>query len=180
MRILQKYNIRADFFEINPMTETVPEFVDIRDGLLKLKTKVKLQSDIMWAIALVYDYDSLYFNLEIEERRALIAKEFLKEPTFFRANEKVLAKVIDKYMYLQRDSEKRYLEEWNDKMDKISKAIKGWKVTEANLDEQTDIMKKQKILLEQKDEVMDRMMRGPVGDEIRGGGELSLLESGKI
>lgn len=180
MRILQKYNIRADFFEINPMTETVPEFVKVRDGLIKLKTNVKLQSDIMWAIALVYDYDSMYSNLELEERQALIAKEFLKEPTFFRVNEKALNKVVDKYMYLQRDSEKRYLEEWNDKMDNIRKTIRGWKVTTANLDEVTGIMKKQKDLLEQKDEIMDRMMRGPVGDEIRGGGELSLIESGKI
>lgn len=179
MRILRRYDIRVDFFEINPQTESVKEFVKIRDGKIILQTNA-LQSQIMWAIALVYDYDSLYYNLQEDERKLLIAKDYLKEPDFFEINEKPLRPVIKKYMFLQRDSERRYLNEWNNKVDEISVAIKKWKATDKNLDKIMVAMKKQKELLEQKDEIMDRIAKRMSSDEIRGGGELSLIESGRI
>lgn len=179
MRILRHYNIRLDFWEINPQTESVKEFVDIRDGVIKLETKA-IQSQIMWAIALVYDYDSLYFNLRLKERQELIAKDYLNEPEFFTLNDKALKPVVEKYMYLQHDSEKRYLDQWNRKIDEVEKAIDKWKITTNNLTELTDVMKKQKELLNMKEEIMDRIKKAAKGEDLRGGGVLSLIESDAI
>lgn len=179
MRILRHYNIRADFFEINPQVESISEFVRIRDEKIKITTEAT-PSQVMWTIALVYDYDSIYFNVEEDERKELIAKDYLNEPRFFITNKRALNPVIEKYIYLQRDSERRYLDEWNLKMDDVSKSVKKWKTTPDNLDELLGIMKKQKELLLMKEDIEDRIARRADSEDLRGGGKLSLIESGKI
>lgn len=64
--ILDSFNTDADFYEVNPQ-------------LFRFKPT---PSEVMWAIALLELPKSKYSNFRPEDRRLLIASDFLKDPKF--------------------------------------------------------------------------------------------------
>ena len=74
MRI-NKNRIGENFWKIHPSLGLLGEFKKFR---LSDKSKGKEKSSqIMWAIFLIYDSDSEFFNLELSDKINLISKDFL-------------------------------------------------------------------------------------------------------
>lgn len=179
MVILDSYDITADFWKLNPQLTIPREFQAVKNGEIDLKDEI-MSGMIMWGIALVYDFHSKYFNLPLGEREKLVEEEYLECPKFFHRNKKALGKVINRYNHLQKDSEMRFLDLWNTKVDEISALIKKKRTTTSNFDEITSLLLKQEKLMQQKDSIMDRLEKSNEVLGVRGGGILSLIESERI
>ncbi len=78
MKILENFETDMNFWSLHPQLKIPEAFAEI----YKLDKGKDKSSKIMWAIALVLDTDSKFFNLDTEDKRALIAKDFLKDEKF--------------------------------------------------------------------------------------------------
>ncbi len=168
--------------------DTSKSFWSVHSGFKSISpfkeyNKKKDSSRVMWAIALIYDYESDLFNAPLMDRIDIVETDFLDEVGFFDNNRELTDPLIKKYSYLQRTSEMRYLEVWNKKVDEIVDVIKEEKMTLENIKDFTAILLKVDDLLDQRDKISTRMAkrREKEGDSaLIGGGILSLMEEGKI
>jgi hypothetical protein len=129
-------------------------------------------SNFMWCLAMYIDYDSIYFYMNTEDRKATIMEIYT--PQVFNTIQTIH---IDKYNLLQNDSEKRYLATWNLKVDEIDKVIKDTPITLENMEDITKQLLNLDKLLKQKDEITKRVNKKQVDERNRGGGQASVLES---
>lgn len=172
--VLNNFDTKSDFWEVNPQLVVVSEFAAI-----KAKYK-KESSNIMWALALVYDYDSKFFNIPENERVELICKDYLGDPSFFSSNKVDILPAIRAYDKLQEDSERRYLRIWSDKVEEITKVLKDTPVDVDNIENITKMLLLQEKLMEQKDKIEERLQKKEAKSRLRGGATASLLESGEL
>lgn len=168
--------------------DTSKDFWSIHSGLRNFEPfkgfyKRKGSSRIMWAIALVYDYESDLFNAPLLDRIDIVESDFLDDVGFFEREDKLLSPLVKQYSFLQRTSEIRYLDVWNRKVDEIVDVIKDEKMTLDNIKDFTAILLKVEGLLDQRDSINRRMAKRKEKDgdsSLVGGGVLSLMEEGKI
>lgn len=170
---LNNFSLEADFFKVNPQLEVVRAFTD-------LKKKFSNYSDVLWAIALVYDYTSKFTNLEEHERVLVVEGDLLGEKGFFKKHSSSLKGAIDAYARMQQDSEQRYLKAWSDKVDEIAKVLKETEVDMDNMEAITKMLLLQEKLMEQKDKIEERQQRKEAASRVKGNASISLLESGDI
>lgn len=148
-------------------------------------TNKSFSSTVMWAIYYIYDFRSRYFRAPLLERIKLIEVDYIGEEGFIEKNKEVLKPIIELYKYLQKDSELRYLDTWQeivearrlyieDLMGKATESFnpKIWKVIDEML------LNSEKIMA-QKDGIMKRISEAGEG-KIKGSQKLSLLAQGDI
>lgn len=174
--------------ERDRLFDTSKSFWSVHPGLKNFEPfksfyKDKGSSRVMWAIALVYDYESDLFNAPLFDRMDIVETDFLDDGGFFEREDKLLSPLVKKYSFLQRTSEIRYLDVWNKKVDEIVDVIKEEKMTLDNIKDFTAILLKVEGLLDQRDSINRRMAKRKEKDgdsSLIGGGVLSLMEEGKI
>jgi hypothetical protein len=111
MNILNSFDLNVNFWVVNPSLKIPEAFAKLYNSD-KSKEK-KDSSQIMWAIALLLDSDSKFFNLPEEDRKNLIKKDYLKNEKF---SFMVYKDAVDMYSQLILTPAKRALAGWNDKI----------------------------------------------------------------
>jgi len=179
--------LKSELFQVEE------SFWDIHPGFVALSLFKKFRgrkglggisgSRIMWAISLVYDYQSDFFNMAIRDRIRVIEQDFLGAKNFFLDFGDDLGPLIKMYVNIQRTSEMRYVAMWNNKVDEIVELYDVTKIDKSNIMSITKEMGQVNALLDQKEKIMARLGRKKeeYGDSaIVGGGTLSLLEGGRF
>lgn len=101
MEIVKRYRQGASFWKENPQIDANPRFNYIKT------TEKKISSDLMWSIALIYDYDSDYRGMDITERIKEVERMMLGEGYF---KDHPHEDLIEAYNDLQFDSPRQMLE----------------------------------------------------------------------
>ncbi len=137
-------------------------------------------SNLMWAIAFVYDYDSSYAKQPLEDRIVLIENDFLKDKGYFEKKKNALEGLIDGYNKFQYDSPRRSLAEWNASMDKRSKFLKDTPYTLENAAVLDKIHSNTNKLFEDLDRIKESIEKADATLKNKGGIITSLLEDGDL
>jgi len=121
MAIIDKYSPLVNFWEVHPML-TIPAAFKAFWENDSSENKEK-SSKIMWAVGLVYDYESEYSDQAFGDRVELIEEDYLEMPGFFTKYEKRVTPLIDTYMRIQETAPRRAFNEWMEGMDKRTKFL---------------------------------------------------------
>lgn len=148
-------------------------------------------SDIMWSIYFIYDYSSRYFILPMKDRVKIIERDVVGVEGFFSNLPEEVKDVIDLYQYLQKDSEYRYLDTWQETVEErrifieklrneVSEMLSSNPERCIKIWESIDkLLLNSKAILSQKDDILERINKQG-GIKIKGGIQLSLLAKGII
>lgn len=173
-KILTSFDNSSDFFKANPQLAIVAEFQVLK------KNKQIDGSKAMWAIALIYDYDSKFANLQEQDRIYLICKDYLGNEEFFLANKKLIDPAVKKYMSLQHDAERRYLKVWCDKLDELTEYLQHTKIDEDNAQDLIKLLLEQEKLMAQKDKIDARLAKKDTSARGKADYKPGLLESDEL
>ena len=113
--ILNGFDISVNFWKINPQLKIPQPFAD----LLKVDTSKgkRKSSQLMWAVALLVDPDSKFTNISLQNRKDMIARDFLRNEKF---DWKGVQKACQYYESMLITPTKRQLSIWEQKMDEKS------------------------------------------------------------
>ena len=156
------------------------EYLILNPQIAAMKESRGLSSSELWLIAFVHDYQSRYFNIRPDEERArIVSKDIMDDDSYYKKNIRKLSPMIEKYHKLQYDSERKYLDMWNRKVDEIATVLNNTKATIENIKDIRMELKEYANLLGAKDKIMERIEAQEAGMQIKGGAALGFLESGK-
>lgn len=178
MAIIDSFSPLANFWEKHQQLLVVKAFKEFYEGD---PSENKAQSSrIMWAVGLVYDYESEYALQNLENRIVLVEKDYLEQEGFFEAHAQHLAPLIESYMYLQKDALRRSLTEWEEGLDKRTQFLRDTPYTIQNgpkIDKMRSDTKKQfETLAQLKNEYLTKKLES----NIKGDYKPSLRETGKL
>ncbi len=178
MAIIDSFSPLANFWEKHQQLLVVKAFKEFYEG--DPSPDKEQSSKVMWAIGLVYDYESEYALQVLEDRLKLVEKDYLETEGFFETNEGHLAPLIESYMYLQKDALRRALTEWEEGLDKRTKFLRETPYTIQNgpkIDKMRSDTKKQfETLVQLKNEYLTKKLES----NIKGDYKPSLRERGQL
>jgi len=147
------------------------------------KLKLAAKTDVVfkeWTNYLYYMYsvNTPYYEVILTDRRKLVIEDHLKKEFDFNKFEKTdsTIKAIERIKQLEYTTKQRYIDGWNVRVDQIIQLWNKKKLTLANVDDETKMMKSVKdmlILRKQIEELQDDKRTS----EAYGGGEDSLFEN---
>lgn len=140
----------------------------------KSKNKEK-SSKIMWGIALCYDYNSKLRNLTEQERLNIIEKDVWNG----RLSEDLLITLKNSYNKLQQNSIRRYIAEWDEKLDERRLFIKNLTYDEKTWDVIDKMLLSTEKLILQRESII-KMVEKIESETTRGDVKPSLLEKDEI
>jgi hypothetical protein len=174
MKIIESWDISANFWDINPQLR-VPE--PFKDLYTKDKSKGKAQSSkLMWALAFFADFDSKYRALSENERRRLIAEDILKEPEFDWTTVNTYIKAWDMFKSVPM----KQMAEWERLMNEKTEYMRTLKYNAETADEIEKRLLSNTKLYSEYEEIMARLVQEGEGGTMMGGGMESLTEKGEI
>lgn len=175
MNILNNFDTKANFWKTNPqlcITEPLKSFYEAD------KSKDKTESStIMWALVLVVDMDSKYFNLPILERRKIIARDYIKNKDFDFDKYKEYS---DFYEKLSVTPAKRQLIEWSRIMDEKSEVLRSMKYNVTNWETIEKMLISNKTLFSEFERLSELLVREGEQGVVKGGSEESASEKGEV
>jgi hypothetical protein len=168
--MIKDFRVDENFWDRHPEFKVMEPF----KSLYKSQGKER-SSRIMWGIALCYDYESRLMGLEERERLEIAENDVWG----FRLDEGILSALKEKYLFLQRDSLRRYLYEWDLKLDERREFIKSLSYNEENWDKLDKmLLSTEKLLLQR--EAIKNMVESRESEDFRGKINPSLLERNEI
>lgn len=171
-----RYNEEVSFWEDNEELLIIDEFKELYN---KDQSKDKINSSrLMWVLYFLFDYESRYAHLPLEMRITIVEGDYLKQKGYVEANKQTLDILANRYNDLQKDSEKRYLDTWQETVEKRRQFLqqteydtKTWRM----LDE---MLINSKQILAQKDEILERIRKNE--GRVKGDLKISLLAKGDL
>jgi len=137
-------------------------------------------SRFMWAIALIWDYESKYYRVEEADRIDLVEKDFLGDEGFFKREMNNIQDVITAYENLQKDSIHRMLRLQQKKLDERTSfmnttpySLDTAKILDAMTKETKNILATIKTLEEE-------IQKKEGESQIKGDHKPSMLETGDL
>lgn len=173
--ILNNFEVDSNFWKINPQLKIPEVFAKLYDSD-KSKNKDE-SSKLMWAIALILDTESKFNNLSLDERKNLVAKDFLKNVKF---NWKSLNDQMKLYTDLMTSPAQRQLQEWNRLMDEKSIYVRTLKYNATTADEIEKRLLSNGKLYEELNRLSKMLEKEGSTGVVKGGSEESLSEKGEI
>lgn len=174
MRVLENFQIDANFWQMNPQLRIPEEFASLYSDD---KTKDKNESSkIMWAIALLIHPDSKFFQLKFNEKKDLISKDYLKDKSFKWSKYKPQMLLFEK---LCLTSGERQLFIWDKMMDEKTEFM-----STLNYRENGDLIEKllttNSNLFKEFDRIKKQLSDESLDGRVKGGIEESANEKGLI
>lgn len=122
MAIVDKFDVGVNFWESNPQLKAAGPFAELYSSD---STKGKSNSSKkMWCIALIWDRESKYFGLHMDEKTPLIFGDFYGDKTWPSKNKEEFDRLSAFYKKLSDTPAMRTLREIEDKLDERSKFLK--------------------------------------------------------
>lgn len=173
---ISKFKDGVNYWEANPDLLAIEVFRNLRDHDFKRNKSTKDSSKLMWAVYLIWDYRSLLSRMRIDYRISYIEKDFLKDEGFFKSNWDFVKPIVDTYNFLQKDSERRALEEIDALIDSRMTfiSVERRKISAKNYKMLDDMAITTEKLLEQRDRIIAKLS-GKDELIVRGGLQLGLL-----
>ncbi len=123
MSVLRVFDGSSNFWDMHPQFKVLGEFKKLHKTD---HTKDKLASSkVMWAIAFLIDPspDNTFRNIPIEEKKVLLAKDYLRKPTF---NWDKHEHLVEEYKKLVLTNAQRALVSWNEIITLRDTETKKW------------------------------------------------------
>lgn len=192
--ITKNWNIDLNYWELNPMMKSIRVFKELFD---KDKSKSKEESSkIMWAVAMSTDphEDNPWRNTPEEEKKKLIAEDFLGDKKFDWTSEKI-SKLTDTYytfcltvseqellVYEEKLRQRgKFIKETNYTLDHYEENDKGKISLKRGTADQLDRMVlNTKKLIDQISEIKDAIAREAEQGSLKGGASESASEEGLL
>lgn len=174
--LVKSFNTDNNFWEENKNLR-IPEVFAFFYKEDKSKKKED-SSKIMWAIALVYDFDSEFFKLPLIDRILLVQNDFLKQPGELLKKE--YKELIESYIKLSDTPARRQLRIWNEKMDEKSSFISKTKYKEDTWEMLDKMILNNKAMFAEYSRIMREISEEGSETSIKGDKELSLSDSEEI
>lgn len=173
--ILNNFDTKENFWKVNKQLVIPEEFENFR---YNDRSRDKEESSkIMWAIALLLDPDSKFKRLRLQDRKSLIAKDFLKNEKFQWDKYK---DIINFYEKLILTPAQRQLMIWEQKLDEKTELMA---VTTYDLDN-AEILEKllasNSKLFAELERIKEQLEREDDSGIVQGGAEESASEKGDI
>lgn len=175
MPVLDNFDINANFWKVTPQAKIAFESL-YKDDKSKDKSD---SSSIMWAIALYIDNSksNMYRNLSMEDRKNLIAEDYLKNTKFDWNKYKT---EIELYKKLNLTKNQRNLLEIEDKLDQRNKVLNDEDYTIDNALDLDKIIINTKSVFEVHRLLKDAVDKEEADSTTRGGRVESASEKGMI
>ncbi len=167
------WDIENNFWACNPHFK-VPE------AFQKLYTKDKSKnktssSQIMWALALYIDFGSKFKDLEENERKQLIIKDFIKDEFSFDDYKEQL-----KTWELFKSPAQKQLSEWSRLMNEKTEYMKSLKYSRDNAEHIEELLLSNSKLYDAYEKLLAKLSQEQETGVVKGDGEESLSEKGFI
>lgn len=130
----------------------------------------KDSSEIMWGVSLLCDYDSPYKHLELKERVKIVGID---------VESGLIKECMSKYYFLQRNSVRRYLEEFDRKLDDRRDYMNGLSYGDDNWETLDKMLISTDKIMLQRDKIIQMINKESIA-EIRGGLELTMIEKREL
>ncbi len=175
MNILNNFDIKANFWQVNPQLKIPAPFNKLYEDD---KTKDKhSSSQIMWAIALTTDPSSKFFNITLEDRRTIIARDYLKDIKFdFNAYKEC----IDFYERMVLTPAQRQLTIWSKKLDEKTELLSRITYNESNSELIEKLLISNTKLFGELQRISEALVKEGEDGIVKGGSEESISEKGEI
>lgn len=119
MKVIEAWDVTANFWEINPQFKVKETFNTIYK---EDKSKGKIDSSrLMWGIALYADFESKYRQLPEKEKKELIANDLWQNPKFDWTTVKDIIKAWDVF----KSAAQRQMMEWERFTNEKTEFLKG-------------------------------------------------------
>jgi len=175
MSILNSFNIKANFWQVNPQLCAVDPLATLYNGD---KSKDKSDSSkIMWAIALVFDIESKYFNIPLDDRKKIIARDYLKNDKFDFNKYK---EYIEFYEKLTLTPARRHLIIWNNKLDEKTTFLEGLQYNEQTAELIEKLLISNTKLYAELERISEELVKEGDSGIVKGGSEESISEKGEM
>jgi len=138
MSIIKVIDPSIDFWKFYPEFNKIEEFKN-------LKKDYKNSSDVMWFIVNMFDLESKFVNLPLEDRAEVLGKDYLGNKNFYKTELSKIEASIEMFKKLNDSAIERHHRQLLDTMDK-----------------RTRFLKEQDYDLENYDK-LDKMVTGTVG-----------------
>ena len=175
MGILNNFDTKANFWQINPQLCIMEPLKTLYDAD-KSKSKED-SSKIMWAIALIVDPESKFFNLPLDQRRKLISKDYLQNPKFNFDDYKEHARF---YELLSITPAKRQLVIWNTKLDEKTSLLEKMVYSVENAEFLEKLLASNSKLYSELERISEQLVKEGEFGIVKGGSEESISEKGEI
>jgi hypothetical protein len=123
MSVVKTFDENQNFWKVNPQFKVLGAFKDLYNSD-KTKNKDK-SSKIMWAIAFRLDpsESNIYRNLEDEDKKKYLHKDFIKDPKFKWED---YEDIVDLYKSMILTQAQKSLVLWNEILELRDKELKNW------------------------------------------------------
>ncbi len=167
--------IDDNFWQLNPELKIPPSFKRLYDSD-KNKDK-KNSSALCWAVYLLIDTESKFASLPEDDKKELIANDYLKEPKF---DWKQLDEAINTYQELVLTPAKRALIGWNNKMMERDKFLRETKYEIETCDSLDKMLSNTKKLYDDYQRVIKDLEEEKTKQQNKGNRRASLSDTGEI
>lgn len=173
--ILNNFDIKENFWKTNKQLVIPEQFSKFKyDDRSRDKEE---SSDIMWAIALLIDPDSKFVRLPLQQRKDIIAKDFLKKPKF---DWDKYRDIIELYKKLMLTPAQRQLAIWEEKLDEKTQLMSETKYTIDNAELLEKLLGSNSKLFAELDRIKEQLERDEDLGSVKGGSIESASEIGII
>lgn len=174
MKIINNWDIDANFWEINPQVK-VPEIY--RSFFKSDKSRDKKESSIiMWGVALFTDFDSKFRQLSKKDKQDLICKDVYKNVNF---NWKSVEPLIEAWEIFKPVTIRQMMQ-WERLMAEKDVYLSKLSYDGDNAEIIEKLLLSNTKLYKEYEEIMNRLAQEDNHGTVKGGGQESLLESGEI
>ena len=173
--ILNNFETNNNFWKANKQLTIPEEFETFR---YNDRSRDKEESSkIMWAIALLLDPDSKFKRLRLQDRKSLIAKDFLKNEKFQWEKYKDIILFYEKLILTPAQ---RQLAELEGKLDERTEFLNNTPYNEESYEMIEKIRKNTSDWYNDLERIKDQLEREADGGIVQGGAEESASEKGDI
>lgn len=173
--ILNNFETNNNFWKVNKQLSIPEEFETFR---YNDRSRDKEESSkIMWAIALLLDPDSKYKRLKLQDKKTLIAKDFLKNDKFDWGKYK---HIMDFYEKLMLTPAQRQLMIWEQKLDEKTQFMADTVYDAENAELLEKLLGSNSKLFAELERIKEQLEREDEGGITKGDFEESAVEKGLV
>jgi hypothetical protein len=178
MKVIESWDIQANFWDVNPQLKVPAVFNKL---YVEDKSKGKAHSSkLMWAVAFFSDFESKYRPLSEPERIKLICEDILgkiaEDASFKWETLDPYIKAWERYKSVPM----KQMAEWERLMNEKTEYLKTLKYCAETADEIEKRLLSNTKLYSEYEEIMSRLVQDGEGGTMLGGAMESLTEKGEI
>lgn len=179
MTIINNFDTDMSFWELYPEFKIALSFKDLYKSD---KSRGKdVSSKKMWFVVLNYAPNSRFINVPEEERLQIIGEDYMGKENYYWENEKILLPLIEDFFKLNDTPTERHLRQWTKTLEDRTTFLSNTTYDLNNYEKLDKMAANTAGLMETFKKIKEMIMKEKSNEgSIKGGGQASLADSGKI